>query len=702
MLCDEVDAGTWCGVPCSGNSFEFCGGHQALNIYSVSPEMTPATVYMPSDEECRVKPCLCPETPLYTFSPEMSNDEKLAVIMQTDITAFNLHDIISDVIELVEQDVSSQGIAATAHVLENVAALQSQTPEVTAGVVKIIDSLINVDKDELVDAQRENGSTSRAMKTLEDQLCIVNLTSGDGTFKAVRPNVAVQVQKAPLESLAAGMKFVALSTNSSANLAVDDIVVLEDTSQVNETLKSDVENAISIRIEPLESANLSSVDYPASEHCRVVFSVMKSTMFGASSLEKDDESLTESVIPNTHIISITIKDTWERNFTTYVRSVFKRLQEGGKGTNISDPVCVFWDFNAADGRGNWSDFGCELVSANDDSILICECNHTTNFAVIMNFRRRENSTRVPSEIKVDIVLSYVGCALSVTSLVLTMIIYGFSPKLRQKQPNQILLSISASLLFLYLTFFVVATLYEIDQVTSFWSCILAAALLHYFVLTSLTWMGVEGVNMYLLFVRVINFEIPRFMMKASLIAWGVPALVVITTGAVARRDYVAKDVCVLAKSYMIGSLLVPVGIIMLVNLVIFIIVIARLSQTMAAKTANREKALREQVRRVQNAVCLFLLMGLTWSFGFLLLIEAFNRVFQIIFITLNSFQGFLIFLLYCLRQPTVRETLGACCVCWSHRFSPSARSQGRTSEWGDSHGNVTRDTSTLGMSSRRH
>ncbi|XP_072170099.1 adhesion G-protein coupled receptor G6-like [Diadema setosum] len=593
ILCEEVDAETWCAVPCSGNPFEFCGGHQALNIFA----------------------------------------------------------------------------------------------------------------DELVDAQVGNGSTSKAMKALEDQLCIVSLASGDGSFKSIMPNVAVQVQKAPLESLAAGMKFVALSTNSSTKLAVADIVVLEDTSQVNETLESDVENAISIRIEPLESANLSSVDYSASDHCRVVFSVMKPTMFGASSLEEDEESLTESVIPNTHIVSVTIKDTWERNFTTHVRSVFKRLQESGNGTNKSDPVCVFWDFHAADGRGKWSDFGCELVSVSDDSILICECNHTTNFAVIMNFRRRENSTRVSSGIKVDRVLSYIGCGLSVTSLVLTMIIYGFSPKLRQKQPNQILLSISASLLFLYLTFFVVTTLYEIeyevDQVTSFWPCILAAALLHYFVLTSLTWMGVEGVNMYLLFVRVINFEIPRFMMKASLIAWGIPALVVITTGAVARRDYVANDVCVLNKRYMIAALLVPVGIIMLMNLVIFIIVIVRLSQTMAAKTANQEKALREQVRRVQNAVCLFLLMGLTWSFGFLLLIEAFNRVFQIIFITLNSFQGFLIFLLYCLRQPTVRETLGACCICWSRRFSPSARSQGRTGEWGHSQGNVTRDTSTLGMSSHR-
>ena len=51
-------------------------------------------------------------------------------------------------------------------------------------------------------------------------------------------------------------------------------------------------------------------------------------------------------------------------------------------------------------------------------------------------------------------------------------------------------------------------------------CSIVAALVHYFTLASLAWMGVEGVNMYLLFVKVIDNHVERFMLKACLFAWG--------------------------------------------------------------------------------------------------------------------------------------------------------------------------------------
>lgn len=42
------------------------------------------------------------------------------------------------------------------------------------------------------------------------------------------------------------------------------------------------------------------------------------------------------------------------------------------------PRCVFWDFNTA----GWSEEGCELVKAENSSVT-CECNHLTNFAILM-------------------------------------------------------------------------------------------------------------------------------------------------------------------------------------------------------------------------------------------------------------------------------------------------------------------------------
>ena len=98
----------------------------------------------------------------------------------------------------------------------------------------------------------------------------------------------------------------------------------------------------------------------------------------------------------------------------------------------------------------------------------------------------------------------------------------FCRKLCEKQPNKILLSLCASLLGLYITFVVASALdsqqgvFEVNVLP----CYILAGFLHYFTLTSLCWMGVEGLNMYLLFIKVINVYIPKFMLKVSLAAWG--------------------------------------------------------------------------------------------------------------------------------------------------------------------------------------
>ena len=53
-------------------------------------------------------------------------------------------------------------------------------------------------------------------------------------------------------------------------------------------------------------------------------------------------------------------------------------------SKVSSPVCVFWDYEADNGTGNWSTEGCYLVtSSKDTNNPSCECNHLTSFAVLM-------------------------------------------------------------------------------------------------------------------------------------------------------------------------------------------------------------------------------------------------------------------------------------------------------------------------------
>ena len=73
-------------------------------------------------------------------------------------------------------------------------------------------------------------------------------------------------------------------------------------------------------------------------------------------------------------------------------------------------------------------------------------------------------------------------------------------------------------------------------------CRFVAVLLHYFVLATVMWMGVEGYNMYMSFVQVMATYQSKFMLKASAVAWGVPGVIVIITIASATSYYGNEDV----------------------------------------------------------------------------------------------------------------------------------------------------------------
>lgn len=72
-------------------------------------------------------------------------------------------------------------------------------------------------------------------------------------------------------------------------------------------------------------------------------------------------------------------------------------------------------------------------------------------------------------------------------------------------------------------------------------CQIAAALLHYFSLATVLWMGVEAYNLYLQLVKVMAIYHRKFMLKASVFAWGVPALIVTATVVAAVIEYNANE-----------------------------------------------------------------------------------------------------------------------------------------------------------------
>lgn len=90
-------------------------------------------------------------------------------------------------------------------------------------------------------------------------------------------------------------------------------------------------------------------------------------------------------------------------------------------------------------------------------------------------------------------------------------------KLRRDYPSQILLNLSLALLGLNLVFL-------INSWLSSWGvwglCVTVASALHYFLLASFTWMGLEAVHMYFALVKVFNVYVPSYILKFCVVGWG--------------------------------------------------------------------------------------------------------------------------------------------------------------------------------------
>ena len=138
------------------------------------------------------------------------------------------------------------------------------------------------------------------------------------------------------------------------------------------------------------------------------------------------------------------------------------------------------------------------------------------------------------------------------------------------------------------------------------------------------------------------------------------------------------------------GLLLPIGIILIFNTVIFSIVIYRITcgrkqvGNTTSGSQNGPKASAEMLRRAQNAVAIGTLLGLTWVFGFLAIGRA-QLAFNVLFTVFNSLQGVFIFLLFCLRQPDVQKVVRKKCACvvgavFGGKTATGATSEGMTTQ----------------------
>ncbi|XP_061596777.1 adhesion G-protein coupled receptor G4-like [Cololabis saira] len=322
--------------------------------------------------------------------------------------------------------------------------------------------------------------------------------------------------------------------------------------------------------------------------------------------------------------------------------------------------CVYWNFNKNNGHGGWDDRGCREDNSSSEKTT-CLCDHLTHFGVLLDVSGSELD---PVNEQILTIITYAGCGVSSLFLGITVLTYTAFEQLRRDYPSQILINLSLALLGLNLVFL-------LNSWLSSWGlyglCVAVASTLHYFLLASFTWMGLEAVNMYFALVKVFNVYIPSYILKFCALGWGIPLVICILVQIVNREAYgnIYRDAkatlepldnsdsfCWIQDDVTFyASVVSYAAMVLLLNTGVFVVVLIQIRQMQVNSPAGTRRGLMHDLKAVAS---LTLLLGLTWTMGFLTWGPG-RIVLLYLFAGFNTLQGLFIFLFHCLMKENVRK-----------------------------------------------
>ncbi|XP_069087812.1 adhesion G protein-coupled receptor E5 isoform X2 [Pleurodeles waltl] len=332
------------------------------------------------------------------------------------------------------------------------------------------------------------------------------------------------------------------------------------------------------------------------------------------------------------VVTAFVSNEQPYNLKTPIKFTFEIEKKGEK----KDAICSYRKI--VGNTSFWSTEGCHLTDSNGQRVT-CECNHLSSFAVLM--------AQYPVKSWSLEIITKVGLAISLICLLFAIVTFMFCRSLKGTR-NTIHLHLCISLFLANAIF-----LAGITRVDNELACKIVAGLLHYFFLASFCWMCLEGVELYLMVVKVFktNAMKQRYMLLAG---YGVPLVVVAISAATRSSGYGTRDHCWLSLEHgFIWSFLAPVCIIILLNAIIFIITVYKLAKKFS--TINPDISQLKKFRTFTiTAIAQLCLLGCTWIVG----IFQFNQhtlFVSYLFTILNCLQGTFIFVLHCLMKKQVRE-----------------------------------------------
>jgi 7 transmembrane receptor (Secretin family)/GPCR proteolysis site, GPS, motif len=324
------------------------------------------------------------------------------------------------------------------------------------------------------------------------------------------------------------------------------------------------------------------------------------------------------------------------------------------GTFSEPGICVFWDFKALNGKGQWSREGCVHKASHKLTDIIyldeCHCNHLTHFGELLWNSDHPFHESYVSDLERETLdlISMIGCIVSLVSLCGVFLTALINRKWLKGPGQKMLLQMSIALALLMIMF-LVGTNAKTDESECF---AVVGFFLHYAILSNFCWMLVAGYLQYYRLVRVIYSRSPKLILKAAIVGWGVPlipgALVLMVIISTKFQFYSKPPLCLPSGWAFYATILAPLCVILMCNLFTFVMIFKNL-YTMVEPRRHSDICI--SIRRFKQLAFLFTLLGLNWVFGVCqVAFQAARVIFAYLFGFTVAFQGLAYFTFFVLMH----------------------------------------------------
>ncbi|TKS69699.1 G-protein coupled receptor G6 [Collichthys lucidus] len=316
--------------------------------------------------------------------------------------------------------------------------------------------------------------------------------------------------------------------------------------------------------------------------------------------------------------------------------------------------CVSWDTRKDPLQVKWSVHGCK-THQHGPNYTECICNHLTYFSVLVQLEPRP-----VCHLLVLTSITSLGCAVSVISCIALIIFLCKKSKRSKEQSTPIHLGLAISLALLNLLFFFTGVLANVEESVCTW----VGAALHYTLLSSFAWMGIEVFHTFWLVYMVFSpFPKPYVWNLLGFVLPAVPVIVLVIIGDIygVREVQPCDD---LHNPYLMCGMTITKHKALLAhyftNMTILVVLVC--SGTVMLFLVYRQIRTRDEWK--QNRVAflsiwgLSCLFGITWGLTFLDF-GPFSEFALFLSCILNSFQGFLLMLRFYMLEWIRKQAGGS-------------------------------------------